>query len=144
MCLKKHGEIEFEYTCNASSLKKGRIKLALGILRQKYGFDKKWKELVSEMVQAILDAREIRGAGEKPFLQKYDPEMVHKDDGVLNGHDMVRVSEVTTQRDSKISQDSQETEDDPQIWIEFQDEIDAELRRLELIEILRQNENGNI
>lgn len=68
MCLKKHGEIDYEYTCTASSLKKGKIKLALGILRQKYGLDKKWKELVREMTQAVLDAREKRGAGEKPFL----------------------------------------------------------------------------
>lgn len=101
MCLKKHGEIEFEYTCSASSLKKGRIKLALGILRQKYGFEKRWKELVREMTQAILDAREKRGAGEKPFLQKYDAEMVHKDDGILNGHDMVHVEKVIETRELK-------------------------------------------
>ena len=38
-----------------------------------YGPDKKWMELMNEMEKAILDARDKRGAGEKPKLTKYDP-----------------------------------------------------------------------
>lgn len=49
MCLKKHGWIVHQYTCCASSLKKGRNKLSLGILKQMYGPDKKWNELKQEM-----------------------------------------------------------------------------------------------
>lgn len=49
--------------------------------------------------------------------------MVHKEDGVLNGHDMVRVETLLSEKKE-------------------QDEIDFELRRLELIVILEQNKSG--
>lgn len=76
MELKKYGKVVHEYTCTASSLKKGKTKLALGILELIYGEDKKWKELQSEMHEAIMKARDERGAGDKPFLQKYDPNYI--------------------------------------------------------------------
>ena len=57
----------------SSSLKKGKTKLALGILVQMYGKDKKWKELQAEMEAEIIQKREERGAGDKPVLKKNDP-----------------------------------------------------------------------
>jgi hypothetical protein len=38
-----------------------------------YGPDKKWMELMREMENDINEARDKRGAGEKPKLTKYDP-----------------------------------------------------------------------
>ena len=38
-----------------------------------YGPDKKWIELQKEMTDAINEARDKRGAGDKPKLTKYDP-----------------------------------------------------------------------
>ena len=38
-----------------------------------YGPDKKWMQLMNEMENAILVARDKRGACEKPKLTKYDP-----------------------------------------------------------------------
>lgn len=73
MSLKHHGETKFIFECFGPSLKKGRHKLAIGILQQMYGKDKKWLDLMKEMEQAIMDARQERGAGDKPVLQKYDP-----------------------------------------------------------------------
>ena len=49
MSLKEYGKILHFYECTASSAKKGKTKLSLGILVQMYGEDKKWKELVHEM-----------------------------------------------------------------------------------------------
>lgn len=72
MSLKHHGEVKYSFECFGPSLKKGRHKLAIGILQQMYGKDKKWLDLMKEMEQAIMDARQERGAGEKPVLQKYD------------------------------------------------------------------------
>ena len=68
MQLKELGVKKFEYTCMSSSLKKGKTKLALGILIQMYGKDKKWKELQLEMEQEIIKMRNERGAGAKPVL----------------------------------------------------------------------------
>lgn len=76
MCLKRYGQIVHEYECTASSRKKGVTKLSLGIMRQMYGEDKKWKELMSEMANAITEARDKRGAGEKPVMVKYDPNFI--------------------------------------------------------------------
>ncbi len=76
MCLKHRGVLQHEYSCFGSSLKKGRHKLSLGILIKMYGRDKKWYELQKEMEQKILDARDKRGAGDKPVLQKYDPNYI--------------------------------------------------------------------
>lgn len=40
-----------------------------------YGPDTKWKDLSNTMTSDILKAREERGAGEKPVLRKYDPNL---------------------------------------------------------------------
>ena len=73
MQLKELGVKKYEFTCMSSSLKKGKTKLALGILVQMYGKDKKWKELQAEMEAEIIQKREERGAGDKPVLKKNDP-----------------------------------------------------------------------
>ena len=73
MNLKKYGKIQYTYECTASSAKKGKTKLCLGILVQMYGEDKKWVELVHEMEQDIITERSKRGAGDKPVTQKFDP-----------------------------------------------------------------------
>ena len=49
------------------------MKLSIEIMKQMYGSDRKYKDIMKKMEMDILDAREKRGAGEKPFLQKYDP-----------------------------------------------------------------------
>lgn len=41
-----------------------------------YGENKKWKELVHEMEQDIIKEREKRGAGEKPVISRFDPNMI--------------------------------------------------------------------
>lgn len=76
MYLKKQGKTQYEYTCYGPSLKKGHHKLAIGILKQMYGEGKKWAELQQEMADAINSYRAQRGAGEKPRLQKYDPNYI--------------------------------------------------------------------
>ena len=73
MQLNQYGKVIHEHTCVASSLKRGKTKLAVGILIKMYGKDKKWRELQAEMTKDIIDSRNSRGAGDKPVLQKYDP-----------------------------------------------------------------------
>jgi hypothetical protein len=85
--MKELGVSKHEYMCTCSSLKKGKSQLALGILQQMYGPDKKWKELCDEMIQMILDAREERGAGEKPVLRKYQPDADEKENYVQKKED---------------------------------------------------------
>jgi hypothetical protein len=45
-----------------------------------YGPQKKWKELMDSASLEVLDAREKRGAGEKPVLRQYDPNYLIEDD----------------------------------------------------------------
>jgi len=73
MELKELGQTKYHYMCTASSLRKGKTKLALGILCMIHGPEKRWKDVMEEMTNAILQARELRGAGDKPVLRKYDP-----------------------------------------------------------------------
>lgn len=68
MTLKHQGQDKYSFECTGPSLKKGRHKLAIGILRQMYGDDKKWNELVTGMEQDIIEARDKRGAGPKPVV----------------------------------------------------------------------------
>jgi hypothetical protein len=44
------------------------MKLSIEIMKQMYGSDRKYKDIMKKMEMDILDAREKRGAGEKPFL----------------------------------------------------------------------------
>ena len=73
MELKHKGIVKHKFECYGPSLKTGRHKLAIGILQQMYGKDKKWRDLMIEMEEAIIKARNERGAGPKPVIQKYDP-----------------------------------------------------------------------
>ena len=74
MQLKKMGEVIHSSTCTGPSVKKCKNKLALMILCQMHGPDKKWKELQNEAQQNVLKCREQRNAGEKPVLRQYDPD----------------------------------------------------------------------
>ena len=38
--------------------------------------NKKWKDLMNETEKAIIEARDKRGAGDKPVLKKYDPSYI--------------------------------------------------------------------
>lgn len=38
--------------------------------------NKKWKDLMDETEKAIIEARDKRGAGDKPVLKKYDPNYI--------------------------------------------------------------------
>lgn len=73
MQLRKLGKTVYEETCTSSSLKKGKAKLAIGILKQMHGENKKWADVMNEMQIDILKQRETRDAGDKPVKVKYDP-----------------------------------------------------------------------
>jgi len=49
-----------------------------------YGTDKKWRDIMIEMENHILQDRERRGAGDKPKLQKYDPNYSAENFGTQN------------------------------------------------------------
>ena len=73
MTLKHQGQDVHSFECTGPSLKKGRHRLAIGLLRKMYGDDKRWHDLMQEMDRDIIEAREKRGAGPKPVVSKYDP-----------------------------------------------------------------------
>ena len=58
----------------ASSEVKGKWKSALEILRKLYG-DALWSDLVDLLANKVKMDRLERGAGEKPVLRKYDPNL---------------------------------------------------------------------
>jgi hypothetical protein len=70
--LKHMGDVQYSYMCTCSGIQKAKTKLAFGILVQMYGPNTKWKDLCDKMTHDILEAREKRGAGDKPVLRKYD------------------------------------------------------------------------
>jgi hypothetical protein len=45
VCLKNQGVIQYEATCSAASLKQGKTKSSLEILRQMYGRDAVWETI---------------------------------------------------------------------------------------------------
>ena len=47
-----------------------------------YGKDKKWMELQKEISLEVMEAREARGAGEKPVRQKFDKDYIAEGSGL--------------------------------------------------------------
>ena len=85
MALKDYGVVIHEFTCTSSGLKKGHTKLALGILCKMYGPDKIRSQLCEEIMRQVKESRKERGAGPKPFMQKYSSKyLVETDPHYLN------------------------------------------------------------
>ena len=83
MCLKKAGKVLFQSNCTAQSYKKAKTVGALKIIND-MNPNMRWKDLMDQTQEAITQARNKRGAGERPVLQKYNPNSILDEDSQNN------------------------------------------------------------
>ena len=67
MCFKKSGKMLYESTCTAQTYKKAKTFGAWKIINEMHP-GMRWKDLMDQTQQGILQARKKRGAGDRPIL----------------------------------------------------------------------------
>ena len=66
----KTKQVKYQFRVAVSNKVQGRVRAALGILIQIFGKNQKWLDLVEKTKQDIEEARQKRGAPERPVFKK--------------------------------------------------------------------------
>ena len=70
--LNSQKQVEYREVIPVANKVQGRVRAALNILTKIFGADQKWLALVEKTKQDIEDARQKRGAPERPVFKKAD------------------------------------------------------------------------